>query len=544
MKILTFSKNGLRRWFDFWDRKNSEEDFSLVKILSTFLIVLGIYFISRIVLYRITLLSHDSYFEKILYWEFLKKITAIWPLGLTLLLIGVVLNKRLLLSWSVFEKGHIVRNLMLFFCVILVWDFSFYEYNWYFDQTHLADRILLLLLVPATYFRPFFLIPFLSLALVIIGQFEVLPVYSIANPEMFLQLILLFICFFIFKILTKKFRFVNFIFLFGCVMATNYIFSGAGKLFKEDWLFYDQINYVMISSYANGWANFLSLEEIEKITTLLGNLNIPLKLFTLFVECGFLFFFLRLKWTRVLLSSAIALHIGIFIFTGIFFWSWILLHTALLFFVLKEKVFEETKIFNTRYLLLSMPIILSGLLWNQPVYLVWYDIPFGYSHRYIAETEAGKSYSLSSDFFHPYDYQFTLTRFSYLDKKTRLGTSNGATSRHQIFNFFKEDRTLEELSEFEKSMGSIHYSEDKKVFLENFIKKFVQNKNEAQDKNVGYLSVLKTPDLLWVSKKEEGQVNENEKIAKIIITNSTGYYTESKGYKMIVTDTISSIKIE
>jgi len=64
---------------------------------------------------------------------------------------------------------------------ILAWRHSFYHYNFYVDQSHGLDRIGLWVLAALVFWRPFFVIPFLSAVLVVIGQFELTPSYSLAD---------------------------------------------------------------------------------------------------------------------------------------------------------------------------------------------------------------------------------------------------------------------------------------------------------------------------------------------------------------------------
>lgn len=146
--------------------------------------------------------------------------------------------------------------------------------------------------------------------LLITGQFEILPGYSMAAPFLPIRILILFLAFFSFKGLRKIFFFKECIFLTGCVLAAFY-FSSVIRKVNFEWIWYDQIIYLLSSSYVNGWLSDANIDQINSLEAIFGWFNIPLKMFTILKECGMLFLFYKTKWARALLFGAIFLHIGI-----------------------------------------------------------------------------------------------------------------------------------------------------------------------------------------------------------------------------------------
>lgn len=543
MQLESFIEKITSRW-EFISRNKLNE---IIKLALTSFIILFIYFIFRISISKLTGLSYDAYYENSILLAFLKKtirnLFFIIPFVISL----IYFRKKLLVTWSSFEKGIFIRNFMLLMCAILAWMFAFYEYNFFFDQSHLMDRIVLLVLMPLIFWRPIFIIPFITQVLLIIGQSEALFGFTRTFPLYPIHIIILFISFYIFRLLGGKFKFVYFIYLLGCVLATQYAFSGAGKVIKSGWITHNQISFVLTNSYANGWLGALDEDTITKIAKGLSLFNTPLKIFTIAAELSVLFFFWKRSWTKILLFALLVLHVGIYMFSGIFFWAWIFIDLLFIFLILKKGLFDEQLIFNPKAFVLSGFIIVSGYFWSQPAKLVWLDVPLNYTHQLYGETENGKTVYLSPDFFKPFDYQFKLSHLNYLDKKMRAPIVAGVATNKSVFEFLKVNRSDTEIFEFEKTQGTIFFDETYEKELVHFLQKFISNRNNTNASRKKYLSYLAPPDYLWSRtpfvKNPEETLEDGDKIKKIHVITKTTYYDTEKGYREIRKDTIKEISI-
>lgn len=518
-----------------------------VELLLTSFAVLLIYYIFRIGVIKLTTISPDTYYESSIYITFFKKsiknLYLLIPLSIGLFFF----RHKIFATWHSFEKGLLIRKFIFIICCILAWMFAFYDYNYLVNQSHVLDRSILILLVPLIFWRPIFLLLFVPLILLIIGQFEVLHGYTRTFPLYPIHVIILFISFYIFRLFGGTFRFVHFVYLLGCVLASQYVFSGAGKVIKQGWIVYNQIAYIFPNSYANGWLNYFPSETITAITQNLALFNFPLKLFTLFVELAVLFFFWKRSWTRAVLLLIVFLHIGIFTFSGILFWSWIFIDLLVVFLILRKGLFQESLIFNPKAFILSGFIILSGYLWSQPAGLSWLDTSLNYTHQLYGETERGEKLYLSPDFFKPFDYQFKLSQFNFLDKNKRASIVAGVTFNKDVFEFLKKNRSDGEIFNFENTQGINSYNEQREKELVAFLKKFISNKFSKTQSSKKYLSYLSPPDYLWTrtpfQNNQEAIIEKGDKIKMIYIVTKTTYYDSEKGYRVIRKDTVKRIPI-
>ena len=528
-------------------KRFKEDNAQFIKLAITSFIVLFIYFFYRIVLFKITTLPFEAYYKSSIQMGFFKKITDNYFYTIPIILGLIFLRKKLITSWNSFEKGKFIRNFVLFLCIMLTWMFAFYDYNYYFNQSHLFDRIFLLILIPFIFWRPLFLFLFILQIFLIIGQFEVLHGFTRTFPLYPIYILILFLSFFTFKMFGGKFKFIHFVYLLGCLIASQYVFSGIGKLIKEGWVINDQIAYLLPSAYSNDWLGFLSFETINTITKSLSYFNFPLKLLTLFLEIGVLFLFWKRTWIKKLLFAIVILHIAIYVFSGIFFWAWILIDLFYLTLVLKKDLFDEQLIFNRKAFLLSTFIIISAIIWSRPAKLVWLDMPLNYVHEIHAETSEGKTIFLPPDFFRPFDYQFTLTLLNYLDKKPRIDIVAGVTSNKKTLDFFKTNRSNEEILAYEKANGNVIYNGKFKGKFTYFIQTFISHRNNQDVSEKKYLSYLRAPDHLWTHTPFDESLNEyrnfNGKITKVFVVTKTTYFDLNKGYREIKKDTIQEIII-
>ncbi len=528
-------------------KKIKEGNGQVIKLAKISLIVLFIYFIYRIFLFKIATLPFDAYNENSIQLGFFNKIAKNFLYTLPLFIGLIVLRKKLLMQWSAFEKGIFLRNFVIILCAILTWMFAFYDYNFFFNQSHLTDRLFLLVLIPLIFWRPIFIFLFIIQVLLIIGQFEVLLGFTLSFPMYPVYILILFASFFTFKLLGGQFKFIHFVYLLGCLIATQYLLSGVGKLIKDGWLLDNQTEYLLPSAYSNGWLGFMSNQSISALTKSLSYFNAPIKFLTLFLEIGVLFVFWKRSWTRKLFFAIAVLHLGIFVFSGIFFWAWVFIDLFFIIFILKKGFFDEKLIFNRKALLLSFFLIISGIFWNRPAKLVWLDAPLNYVHQIYAETEDGETIFLPPDFFRPYDYQLTLTLMNYLDKEPRIDIVAGVTHNKNTLDFLKVNRSDEEIFEYEKTHGNVNYNEKYKNDFIHFIQTFVGNRNHLDVSQKKYLSYLRPPDLLWTHTPFDGTLHEplnfNGKITKVYVVTKTTYYDTNKGYREIRKDTLQEINI-
>lgn len=508
----------------------------------------------------LALLPQASYSQPIIFIELVKQIVQelfggpiqIFGMGL-ILMVGVFLINRypplrlrcrsLLQGWSIFEGSHRLRIWIMSVAAILTWWFAAYDYNLFFNQTHLCDRILLLGLFLLIYWRPVFVLPFTILLVAIIGQFSYpLDGYSWAAQDLLIRSLLLFIAAFFTATVTRYRKTSDLIFMTCCLMAAHYLTSGIGKL-KLNWLTHNRTHLLLPSAYSNGWWNFLDSTTVIQLTQLLSWLNWPINVLTLVLECGVL---LSL-WHRVtfcwFLIGWISLHTGIFLMSGICFWHWAVIELIFLLVFFRHKDDFIRSIFNGRYRVISWVLILGFAIGFNPVALAWIDSPIAYTYRFEAMGTSGQTYSLSSSFFTPYDYQFILGDFSFLSEQPVLATFGKAIFKDNLFDDLKKVRTLDDLESLETKKGRVNFNTDKENQFTLFCQNFIGNWNHSLRLRSGnsWIGIFEAPSLLWMFPRDNAFAGQ-EPIAKLNIYQELSLYGETH-YQKLRERKIHEIKI-
>lgn len=517
---------------DFWYEKHIDEPVRWTKLILWILVVVASFFVLNRLFPIALALPIKAYYTDFLFLELLKGFIGNYYLLVIVLGLLVYFNEKLFIPWSSLQRGKTVRNFVLLVCAILVWKHCTHDYNMLFDQGYYKDRSLLVFSLILVYWRPFFTVLFLCILFPLVGQLEVLEVYARSTTFLLSRVVMLFIVFFLVNLINKGFRFAHFVFMTGCLVAANYFVSGSGKIMLVEWIFNNRTNNLIAATYANGWHSNLGPESISEMIRFMGKFNVLTRLFSVAIECGLAFMFIHIKWARLLFLGAIMMHLGIIFYSGIFFWMWMSLLVGLLF-LFRTKMFKETLIFNKRYFILSIILIVSGRYWVGPSPKVWFDSPLTYTYRFEAEMENGSSKMLPPNYFSPYDVQFTFGSFKYLnDGEPLLDVLWGASGSRSLHAFFyKSARSAKEIYEYEKKHGKLNVNQSRKTFFVLFIKEFIGNRNKKNSEQK-LISYIKAPRLLLTYPKWQ-QDPHGEKIINVSVYEITSYYSDEAGYAEI-----------
>lgn len=475
---------------------------------------------------RITRLPERSYTRPVFLIDLLARLATpdLWSV---LAIAGIVLSAAAAIrwrsggpAWSDLEHGMALRSLIVTVAAVLAWVFGTYAYNYYYDRPHHLERALVLALVPLVFWRPVFSFVLLLLCFSIGWQFAY-PIggFSWAAPILLLRVILLFAAFWFVRAFTPRAHTADFLFLLFCLVAGHYWVSGLGKL-QLGWLGADTIGYLLPATYANGWLVFLPTERIAAITRVLVSLNWPMKLATLLVECGALFALWRRGSLRWLLYGAIALHAGIFLLTGIFFWHWIVLDALLIGLFLRARR-PALPFFTTPHFALSLLLIGLGSQWFRAQRLAWRDAPVSYSYRIYAEAMDGRSYALPPAILAPYDYQFTLSPFRYLVPAPRLPITWGAAPPH-VAAALRNANTADRVFALEAEIGENRYSDARAETFDEFVRMFV-TRWHAGSGATEWWRPLKAPPLLWTFPRADPHIPP-DRIVRLVVREKTSLF--------------------
>lgn len=336
--------------------------------------------------------------------------------------------RRIFEPWDSSGDGAALRMLIGFLTGIAAWTWSTYAYNAWLDRTHVLDRAVLVFLWAGVLWRPFVL-PLFALALTsVIGQFDVpLPQFSWTEADLLVRIPMLAGSYWMVRAFSRQRSADSFLVLLVCLVAATYWWSGVGKL-RIHWLSHPGISLLIFGAHANGWLAFLDSATIVRLSEAMRPFNRVLMAFTLFVECGALLILLNRATLRLFLALFIVFHTGVFLFSGIFFWKWMLVEAGLLVFFLHGGRIRRLPLFTPQSAVLSVMVIGLSPLWTSPGNLTWYDTPLTYSIRIEGEGESGAHYTLPASVFEPYAEMFVLGLFPYLSTDPQLTGTMGATT--------------------------------------------------------------------------------------------------------------------
>jgi hypothetical protein len=108
-------------------------------------------------------------------WWALRSNPAAWlalTTGLVVLLLGQR-RSRTLAGWDQLEHGHALRLFAMPLVVLSVWYHAFYSYNFFLQEWHHIDRLLIIGFAVAAWWRPIFLLPLVLVARIVDAQYLV-----------------------------------------------------------------------------------------------------------------------------------------------------------------------------------------------------------------------------------------------------------------------------------------------------------------------------------------------------------------------------------
>lgn len=442
-------------------------------------------------------------------------------------LAGVVFLGRwgaLFSPWQNLEQGSVLRLFTLVLAVALAWPFATMGYNHYLDQPQFLDRALLVLLLPLIWWRPVFLVPFLLLLYTDMGQLVEASLGGsiLAHKLQVSRTLGIVAAAILVHGATGQRATAPLVFLIACFVAAQYWLPALAKL-KLGWLSGYDFTYMPLAAYAKGWLNFLPSERVVEMTRAMAPFEPALRLFVIAMEAGALVLLWR-RWLAVgLLLAAIAMHLGIYVFGGLFFWTWITLDLALLALLVGRHRWPQ--IYAPAPFLLSVVLIATSAWWARPPALGWLATPLSYTYRVDAIIDHGQRVPLHPKFFAPYEDVFTMTGFAYASNSHGVLTGNGGVTKDiELKRKLATATTPDEIYAMEGPATG--YNEFKAQRLYDFIVRFVANRNANGDR-LTWLYALHPP-LQTHSQAPGLRVLGDTRVHAVIIVEVTTFYDGEK----------------
>lgn len=520
----------------------------IADVLPGMLATLVVYLLAKWWLAYSMILPEQSYFEPVLFWELLSELSLVPALLFAGLAAALLYHfqDRLLVGWQDLDDGRRLRLFVTLCAALLAWPFAGYSYNYFYDQAHFIDRLLLVALCLAVYWKPIFVIPFMMQLTLIIGQFNY-PLgigLSRSIDDLPYHILIAFSAVLLCRSWSRRPLITRFLFLSCCLMIANYWWPGFGKL-KLNWLTHGHLYYLPVAAYTHGWLAFLAPESIIQFSQTMALLDWPGRLAVFFLECGAILFLWRRGLAKVFILGWIAMHLGIFLICGYLFWQWILLEAVLFFLLFKPSAgsgeHAGSAIFSLEYFLMSILLIAALPRWYQPAKLAWYDTRLSYQFQFEAIADDGRRYSLSPEFFAPYDDLFAFGRFSYLCRQPQLVSAYGATNNRATAERLQTARTPEAIRAFEATLPPETPHREYGRRFEKFVSNFVGNFNRRADRTSGVDFIPAAPTRFWTFNHGETPA-PGVQLRQVIVRRISALYTGTT-YEIVDNFKIRDIEI-
>jgi hypothetical protein len=395
------------------------------------------------------------------------------------------------LRWQAMELGTLVRWLALANCVALAWAYSTYPYNYWLDRSHDLDRFLLFVLPWLVLWHPGFLGVFLAQAYLMAGQFNEPLQYSWTDKLLLFEVLLLLFVFVWLTLATRR-GLLPFVAAALCLVALYYVVPAGGKL-ALGWLSRnDQANIVLSAWHQNGWLDGLGAVGRSRVVAVVQWTAPLLKLATLVCEIGVVIMLAHRRVAVGLLAGCVAMHLGIMLTTGIFFWKWIVLDASLAAVVLWLPAVDTRRLFGPVQAAVGIGIVaVLFVVHRRPVILAWYDSPMAFQFRIEAVGAGGTSYEVTPAMLAPYDLPFAQGRFYFLTDIPMLVDCLGSTPRWDMLQALEGARTADDLAAIRRVSGSPRTDAASAERYEQLLQRFFRH--EQTPRATSWMSRLPAP---------------------------------------------------
>ncbi len=359
---------------------------------------------------------------------------------------------RIWARWTALDRGPVLRALAAAFLVVLTWQGSLYEYNYLLDQAHLLDRLVLVVLAVASFYRPVFLSFFALQSRVIAGQFEY-PFGTTAaqNIDELLVIALLAIAAaHLLYVFTGSIDTSPVLLILSAAIATHFFIPGRSKL-AIDWLSTNDISNLPLSGYTAGWLGQGDGSFSRQMSNFASNFNSPLLVGTLAIELGSVLAAMHYKLMRWWLPIASLFHLVTFLYTGFWFLTWLTFEIGLLIIFTRRSLRDWLDENSTplRAAITAAAVLFAGSLLFHPPKLAWLDAPVSYGYRIEATGESGMRYQVPISTFSPVVQELSFFNLR-LDTTEPASGGYGAVGSPQRIHQLSEVTTFAQLKEMEE----------------------------------------------------------------------------------------------
>jgi hypothetical protein len=491
--------------------------------------------------------------------------------GIFLLSIWLVRSARKTVTWGTTNLGLATKILIFSIVLILTWNYSTYDYNFFLNQSHWIDRLLLITLAGSVLFSPLAVVFHLPVLYIIFSQFGYpLGGASTTDKIMLFELEMLFAAFVMWSAFGQRMRslsakrsrlfspffseentlhseahFTVFWVIALAVVGSCYFFPGLKKLSigptYVEWFLNDRLDNMAASGFLRRMGSLQTLifgaNAFTKIIGFVEAYRKPLLTIAVLIELSGFLILANRKLATLFLLAAIGLHFGIAFVSGIFFWKWILIDLVLLFLIVSNKV-GIAQLFTKRNFIASLLLLcLAAPLWSPPT-LGWFDLKNIYYFTISVEGKSGQLYSVDPNYMDPYDLYFSFMRYFFLvDNKIFVGSTEDYNAASKI-----QASTLDDIQAIEDELGENYYDPALAAQFEDFLKVFFQSLNEHPERKDIIPNFLRPPYHIQFL-QESNEYAAQEPVDRIIIGFVEQYF-DGKAHSIYREETVLDFALD
>ena len=431
---------------------------------------------------RLGRLSAESWFQPVLFLEWVRNDQARTVLALWC---GATLIGWRRLRWTALEDGRALRRLVTIVAVGLAWAYAAYDYNPYVSQWHAADRVLLAGLATLTWIHPAFVVPLLLQVRLIAEQFGGLAgAYTFTDKQIAFDVLLVFSAFLAWRLVVRS-GVRAFVVLVVSMLGSHFLYSAWTKL-ELGWIHNESLEFLVTSSYANGWLGMLGADTIASVAAVVAAIAVPMKVAVVASELIPLLMLRGPRMFGAVIVTLLVLHVGVFALAGLLFWKWMLVEIALLVFVRSASEPTRSGLFRAAPFAFSIALMIGAPLYFRPAELGWLDTAVTRVYELEAVGRSGRVYPVSRGFMSPFDIVFSQNQFEFLETMPVVVTTYGAVSRPDVAHAINQMVTGRDpaarLAAIRASHGRTFYSEERIAAFDDFIRRFFGTLNRQRTK--------------------------------------------------------------
>lgn len=425
-------------------------------------------------------------------------------LSLGLIAVGLFrAPQRMLARWDVFEHGLALRRFAAPLLVYATWTYSLYDYNVLLDRWHAPDRLAIVALGIAAWFRPLFLGPFVMQARLIVAQIA-LPYgnEASANLDDLLLLCLLAIAGAHFlHVATDQAETSGVLLVIAAALAAHFFIPGKSKI-ELGWLFDNNISDLPRSGYAAGWRAGGDGTWSRNLAQLLQGAEPFVKVATLTVELGALIALTHRRLLALWLPAAVLFHLGVFASTGFWFLPWILIELGLLLIIMGKALrpWVSRNATPARTLLSVVLVLPGGSVLFHPPGLGWIDAPVSYGYRFQGLGEDGQLYNLAPSDFGLLDSDLSFLRLR-VSATEPLSGGYGALASSDDLERMRDFTNLTEVRNAELVVVPPRLKHSRETAVE-VLGSFLRATADARSQVHPPWDLVSPPDRFWTSAPE------------------------------------------